>query len=559
MATSTDGNGVDSFEQDQPRRSRRHSGPVQYRGPDRRTRGHLALPDRHQHRLAIARMMIVVFVVILVAGVAQVLVDSFAGSTTLSDLDAIDDVTSTAMLLLATIAAMSSLLGRRLMGHINYAFVGFGLLFVFVLAPMLLRVPYVIGNLDPVWILAAYVSSISAAIVGLTLLIMAPFWPRIDTALSTLRLGLWSVTLAALVSLGLSALPVHWLLVISPVATLVTRPEITSVPSLVVGLDAVRWLGLVVIFAWRSRDLANAVPATWMAGGLLLAGIASVARIATPLEPGAVVALDILGLGASALLVAAAAVGLDRAIDTYWDALRDAEIARRSRQLADEAHHEAWGRYTHDLRSSITAISLYLNWSLSASSHDGALQSRVHQNATQEFADLVREEVQRIVMLSQHTPDQVTFDLRELVQRWCDQRLSGRGYVVDVPVGQQAFGSEELLREVMDLLLTFGTTLGDVGGDGEIIIGTTDSGEQIIVAIWFEMAKMADPADNGAKQMHVSQGSEVVIVASVTFQACRQVLRAQGGDLRVLADRPGFAVVLPSCEDSLTAVPSETS
>ena len=46
MATSTDGNGVDSFEQDQPRRSRRHSGPVQYRGPDRRTRPNLSLPYR---------------------------------------------------------------------------------------------------------------------------------------------------------------------------------------------------------------------------------------------------------------------------------------------------------------------------------------------------------------------------------------------------------------------------------------------------------------------------------------------------------------------------------
>ncbi|MHB8190887.1 MAG: hypothetical protein ACYDHP_10830 [Ferrimicrobium sp.] len=524
-------------------------GWANYKGPDRRSRDSSAVLGRGRFSIVI-RVGVVVVLVVLVAVTAQVMVTISSRSLVVPRMDAIDDLLSTAVVLLAALAALGYVLDRRLTGHAGPALLGAGALFVFVASPLVSRVPFLVGNLDATWVFWANLFSLSAAIVGTVLLLAAPVWPEVDTTLRTRRLVVVAVALMVVTVVGLSFLPTGEVLSASAIPTLFSRRGLVGTPNYLVYAGGIRWLALVGVYAWRSRGSLESLW-MWTAGALVLGAIAFGISIVTPVGTNVVMCLDLLAAGESGLLLVGAASALDTALDTQLRVLREAATIRRSQELTSEAFRVSWGRYMHDLRSSVTGISLYLDWSLSA-----AEQSSLEGAAAIPCADveeLVHQEVQRIEGLARSGPILVIFELRSMLEKWCSSRIGDRGFTLDVPVGLWVLGPKDLLAEVLSCLVPYPGIADNGPFPIQFMIRSFEFGGEVVVEVTFQMRDERSTVHVGgaSRWQHVQRSTNygAIVRSSVAFEACRRMLHEESADLWILADQMGFAVALRAQDD----------
>lgn len=447
---------------------------------------------------------------------------------------------NTTFIVIVSLAIAAFVIERRITGRAAPLVIGTGVLLAFVIAPMASELPFLVHHLDLTTIAWTNILSLSTALAGSIILLSCVLWPQIDTAITCGRIAIAAIAITALFAVVIWTIPSKTTIELDAIAVMPSANKLADIPYYLLILGAFRWLALIACYHWRVQRSPEAIW-HWARSAMLLGGIAYGADAVAPhgsslyLVPG-----DILWVASAAMLLAGTVSSIDTALDTHATELREAATILHSWDLQREATRESYSRYSHDLRSSLTGVSLYLDHTLENARRPPSGPPRSSPFAGLE--ELVAKEIRQIEALARNGPITTTFDLRRMLERWSSTHLGEGCCRIDIPPGLLVTGPQDFISEVLTRLIPSYAALGGAPIEQVIIRAMHAFGHVVTEIVWPTDPQVAGP------------------ISPLAIEASCRAVRDHGADLWGLTGRNGIAMALKERASSTSALigPSTT-
>ncbi len=510
-----------------------------YRGFDRRKRGSAEMTAKSARRLQL-RVALAACVVIGASFGFYLLTFVVLKVVNPLKIDAIADMTETAFMLFATLAAVSALIAKRLTGHVEPMFFGVGVALTFVLSPLAYGVPPAFHHIDTQWIETSSVIGTSMLVIGVALMALAPLWPQVDSKFSLLRLllviavGIGGLCIILSVFAGIDA---RYIPGMSPV---MLGSSFAGEPAPLNDIAGAPWLALAALYLWRGRLPAGSRRA-WTGASFALIGAAFYGHLTVPAGPSAGMLEAFLVTGGQILLLVGSVSALDVSLEVNERELREAETARKSLEISQEASSESSQRYLHDLRSSVAGVSLLLE-SLAT---EKTLLFDVTGRGASRADELIKAEVRKMRAMARKGPSIAEFDLGETLGRWVRERGAFARITFDIPVEEIVSAPRELLLDVLALLMREASWCANGGEAPEVLMRAKEAGERVFLEV-----RWAGAASGSQSEVHQTAAERSLWrwqvgqlnVSPVLLEACVRALGVHGAEMWPLEDGVAFAL-----------------